>query len=259
MFAALDSLVLLVGPFLFVIQIALCIHIYRTGRPYWWMWIVFIGSLVGCIAYLLVEVLPAARVASPRLGKVSWWVPKSIRLKRARALVDETETVQNKLALAALLHECGEAAEAASIAGGCVAGVFKNDPEVIAEVVEYQLAVGKVDEADRLLAQADTTANRIARHRIELLRGRVRLARGEPEAARQQFESLLASALGEAPRYHLGEALLAAGRKGEAVALFTDITRKFRKSGKLWRQAEKRWFQAARKAIKEIEAGGTAP
>ena len=257
MFEAINNLFLLVGPFLFLVQIALCIHVYRTGRPYWWMLILFMGSLIGCLLYVLLEVLPEARVASPRLGRIDWWEPRSVRIRRARQLVDETETVQNKLALAALLHDCGETAEAETIASGCVGGVFKSDPEIIAEVAEYQLAVGKIDAAERLLGQADTTANRIARQRIELLQGRVLLARGDAAAARVRFEALLPTALGEAPRFHLAQALLALGRRDEAVSLLTDITRKFRKGGKLWRQAEKEWFKAARKALGELEAAGS--
>jgi len=66
---------------------------------------------------------------------------------------------------------------------------------------------------------------------------------------------LVPAALGEEPRYHLGQCLFRMGRREQARELFTDITRKYRKGGALWRRAEKNWFKAAQKALAEITAG----
>lgn len=164
---AVANLFLLVAPLSLLVQIALCVHVYKTGRPYWWMYILFMGSLLGCIAYVLVEILPDARRNSPRLIRTSWFVPKSIRLRRAREVVDESPTVENKLALAALLSDFDRTAEAEAIASECPTGVFKNAPQVIAEVVWYKLAVGKLTEAEQLLAQADTKFNKTAKARAK--------------------------------------------------------------------------------------------
>ena len=248
---SLENLFLLVAPFSLLIQIALCVHVHRTGRPYWWIWILFMGSLLGCIVYLLIEVLPDMRRNSPRLIRTSWFVPKSVRLRRAREVVDESPTVENKLALAALLSNFDRTAEAEAIAAECPTGVFKNDPQVIAEVVWYKLAVGKLTEAETLLAQADTKFNRTAKARIDLLQARVLLGHRKFDAARALLESLAAAALGEEPRYHLGICLLRMGRRDQARELLTDITRKYRKGGALWRRAEKNWFKAAKQALAE--------
>ncbi len=252
---AVANLFLLVAPFSLLIQIALCVHVYKTGRPYWWIWILLMGSLLGCIVYTLVEILPDARRNSPRLIRTSWLVPKGIRLRRAREVVDESPTVENKLALAALLSDLDRTAEAEEVAAECLTGVFKNDPQVIAEVVWYKLAVGKLTEAEQLLAQADTKFNKTAKARIDLLQARVLLGHRKFEAARALLETLVPAALGEEPRYHLGQCLFRMGRREQARELFTDITRKYRKGGALWRRAEKNWFKAAQKALAEIAAG----
>jgi len=251
---ALENLVLLVGPFSLLIQIALCVHVYRTGRPYWWIWILFVGSLLGCLAYLLIEIVPELRMRRPRLGVAGWLVPRSIRLRRAREVVDESPTVENKLALAALLADLDRTAEAEEIAAECPTGVFKNDPQVIAEVVCFKLAVGKIAEAGSLLDQADAKHNRTAKARLDLLRARVLLGQNECTAARALLESLVPAALGEEPRYHLGRCLLKMGSRDEARTLFADILHKYRKSGAIWRRAEKPWFKAAKQALAECAA-----
>ncbi len=251
---SLENLFLLLAPFSLLVQIALCVHVYKTGRPYWWMYILFMGSLLGCIVYVLVEILPDARRNSPRLIRTSWFVPKSVRLRRAREVVDESPTVENKLALAALLSDFDRTTEAEEIAAECPTGVFKHDPQVIAEVAWYKLAVGKLTEAEALLAQADTKFNKTAKVRIDLLQARVHLGHRRFDAARALLESLVPAALGEEPRYHLGICLLRMGHRDQARELLTDITRKYRKGGAIWRRAEKNWFKAAKQALAEIDA-----
>jgi len=252
------NLFLLIGPFSLLVQIALCIHVYKTGRPYWWIWILLMGSLLGCIVYTLIEILPDARRNSPRLIRTSWFVPKGVRLRRAREIVDESPTVENKLALAALLSDFDRTAEAEVIASECPTGVFKNDPQVIAEVAWYKLAAGKLTEAEQLLAQADTKFNKTAKARIDLLQARVILGHRKFDAARQLLESLVPTSLGEEPRYYLGLCLLRMGRRDQARELLTDITRKYRKGGAIWRRAEKNWFKAAKQALAESDTAQRA-
>ncbi|HLP09008.1 MAG TPA: hypothetical protein VK178_12650 [Opitutaceae bacterium] len=259
----LQRLFLLAAPFSLILQIALCVHVYKTGRPYWWIWIIFMGSLLGCVVYALVELLPDVKRNSPRLVRTSWLVPRSIRLRRAREVVEESPTVENKLALAALLSDLDRAAEAEAVAVECPSGVFKRDPEVIAEVAWYELAVGKLAESETLLDQADAKHNRVAKARLDLLRARVLLGKNDLAGAHALLVSLVPIVLGEEPRYHLGRCLAAMGRHAEARELFTDITRKYRKGGAIWRRAEKNWFKLARRALDELErlpppASGTA-
>ena len=58
MFSLLYNLLFLWGPVVLLVQIALCLHVYRTGRPYWWILVIIMGSLLGCIVYVLMEILP---------------------------------------------------------------------------------------------------------------------------------------------------------------------------------------------------------
>src|SRR5581483_6774170 len=127
----MHSALLLGGPFFFAIQIALCVHVYKTGRPYWWIWLLMMGSFLGCLIYFLIEVLPELRRSSRGMVKPSWFVPKSVMIRRARERLEETDTIAVRLELAELLFDAGEIAEAADTAAPAVSGVFKDDPQVI--------------------------------------------------------------------------------------------------------------------------------
>lgn len=129
---------------------------------------------------------------------------------------------------------------------------------MIAEVVWYKLAVGKNAEAEQLLAQANTKHNKHWKTHLDLLLARVRFAQGEFAAARRMFEVLVPTDLGEEPRYYLALCLLKLEQRDAALQLLTDITKKYRKGGVIWRRAEKNWFKAAKRAINEIQLADRA-
>ena len=43
---------------LWVLELALIIHVYKTGRPYWWIYILFIAPSIGGHAYVFIELVP---------------------------------------------------------------------------------------------------------------------------------------------------------------------------------------------------------
>src|SRR5262249_27964775 len=43
------------------LQIACAVHVVRSGRPLYWIWILFIGSYLAVIVYLIVAVIPDLR------------------------------------------------------------------------------------------------------------------------------------------------------------------------------------------------------
>ena len=57
-------------------QVALVVHIIKTGRDTKWVWIVVMLPLAGSIAYLLLEVLPD--VSNTRAGQAAGKKVKSV-------------------------------------------------------------------------------------------------------------------------------------------------------------------------------------
>ncbi len=87
----IQSLFLTVGPLSVILQIVLCVHVYRTGRPFWWIWLIMMGSLLGCLLYLFLEVLPDARRNNSRMMRLN------------RALHEKNEELEAALAKVNLL------------------------------------------------------------------------------------------------------------------------------------------------------------
>lgn len=233
-----------------LVQIGLMVHVFKTGRPYWWFWVLFSAPLIGGVVYFFVELLPERR-ASGDSGFFARLKPRSWRIRDARAVLEETPTVKTRLALAEELSDAGQPAEAHAVAAEALSGVFKDDPHTLAEVARYAIELSHWDEALSLLAKINTRADRMLALDVALLQGRALLGAGRHAEAETELRAAAERYVGEEPRYFLANTLRATRRETEAAALFQEIRTRYRKAGPAWRRSEKRWYRLATAALKQ--------
>ena len=71
-----------------LLQIACCVHVVRTGRPLYWVFILLVFSYLAVIVYFIAEVLPelrhnpSARRAAPRAASAPASIPNARSAKR---------------------------------------------------------------------------------------------------------------------------------------------------------------------------------
>jgi len=230
------------GQILWLFQIALIIHVYRTGRPYWWIWLLFSLPIVGGAAYLLIEVMPGWR--SPR-GLFHGMKPRKWRIVDLRQEVEESETVENRLKLAGELFAGGDVKGAHGVAVECLRGVFKDDPRTLFVVATYKHALGCNADALALLDKANLQRDRMLALEVERLRGDCLLELKQFAAAEAAYETIVGRYIGEAPRYGLAVVYENTGRLDEAITTWTDIRHRFRRASSAWRRTEKKWYKLA--------------
>lgn len=233
---------------LWILQIALVIHVYRTGRPYWWIWILFMAPLIGGLAYVVVELLPDFR--SPD-GLFYSLKPRKWRIADMREKLEESETITNRLALAEELFAGGETAEAHEVASECLKGVFKDDPRTLVDVARYKIALARHTEAYAILDKVDTTGNRMLGLELQVLRGDCLTAMERFQEAEEAYQSVVGRFIGEAARVGLALVFEKTGRNEEAVALWKDILKKFRKANPAWRRTERKWYKLAKTKLEK--------
>jgi hypothetical protein len=227
------------------------IHVLRTGRPYWWFWILLSAPLIGGLIYLFIEVLPENRGA----GSLSWLAalkPRSWRIREARRALEESDTVKARLTLAAELLEAGQGEEAHQIAVESLKGVFKDDPHTMAEVARYNVELARWGEALTLLDRVNVRADRMLAMQVTFLKGRALLGLERFEEAEQCFREIEGRYIGAAPHYYLACALQATDRTSEAVQIWRDMRVRFRKAGPAWRRTERPWYKLATERLKEL-------
>ncbi len=85
-----------------LVQIALIVHVFRTGRNTLWVLAIGLLPLAGSLAYILVEILPDQFGSGARRvnGGLSRWIDPERRLRRARTEVEVSGNVDARRRLA---------------------------------------------------------------------------------------------------------------------------------------------------------------
>ena len=235
------------GPVIWLMQLGLIVHAIRTGRPYWWIWVLIMVPGLGGLAYVLVEVMPGIR--SPR-GFLRALKPRKWRIAELRKRLEESETVVNRMNLAEALFEAGEFQEAHDVGAASLTGIFKNDPRTLTEVARYTLALGHFAEAYEILKKVDLTGNKMLGLELRLLMGDALSGLGRDAEAEAAYLSLEGSYIGEAPHAGLASLYDKTGRPEEAGRLWKEIVDRNRRAGPAWRRTERRWYTLAVSRLK---------
>jgi hypothetical protein len=133
-------------------------------------------------------------------------------------------------------------------------GVFRDDPLTQAAVARHKVDTARWAEALALLDQINVKADRMLALEVALLRARALLGCQRWPEAEGVLRSLQGQLIGEEPRYFLALALQGLGRPNEAIDLWRDILKRYRKGGPAWRRSEKRWFRLAQQRLEETKA-----
>jgi hypothetical protein len=139
-----------IGALYLFLAIGLAVHAMKSGRPYWWLYIILFVPPLGPIAYVLFELLPElahtrrAREVRVNIGTIldpdrEW-----------RERVQMAELVDSVDAKRGLAEECmrkGRWDDAVSLLHAAGQGVFADDPAVLVSLAEAQLGAGNAKDA----------------------------------------------------------------------------------------------------------------
>jgi len=234
-----------------LIQACFIYHVFKTGRPYWWAFVILTVPLLGCLIYYLVEVFPNSqehRAVRKTARKVAQAMAPDAEFVRRIEEVETCGSVENKAALA---EEClGRAmtAEALRLYEQCLIGPYAKDPKLRFGLVQACLA-------DQHWARALEAVDVLARDHpdfrtseIALLRARALEGAGEIDAARAAFEKLLPGFVGLEARYRYAMLLQSAGRSDQARAQLEAII-EHAKRFRIKHEEEQEWVAAARRGL----------
>lgn len=247
-----DPMFSIVWPMSLIVQIACIIHVVKTGRPYWWIYVIFCFPVAGLAAYIFLEVKPQWN----RLNfQAMLWNFKSSRerIEIRRQILHESSTIKNRLALADEFQAAGQHDEECRVVAEGLAGPFKDDVQLLMRLAQAQLDAGRPAEARQILARTAPERSSDSQHQFSLLKARVAGSLGHAAEAEREFQSLTAKKKSEGPRFYYAEYLLKSGaaeRRSEALATLKDILHQYRRGTSVWRHQERRWFYAAKQLLK---------
>jgi len=234
-----------------IVSIALAVHVVRTGRELFWLWIILVFQPLGGIVYFLAIVLPelTGGPAARKLGGAARAALEPQREYRAaKAACDETPTVRNQSRLAHAAAALGRHEEAERLYAEAAQGIHAEDPALLLGRAGALLELGRGPEAlavlERLTAapEGHTPAATLAFGRAYEAVGRTE----EAEAAYQDAAERLPGfeGLGRYAAY-----LARHGRRDEARVWVVEMDKRLAKLAPQFRREARHWRDHAARAL----------
>ncbi|WP_297511235.1 hypothetical protein [uncultured Caulobacter sp.] len=234
----------------FLIAIALCVHVVRTHREMYWLWIILAFQPVGGIVYFVAVIAPelfGGRTARKMGQAARKALDPQREYREARQAVDDAPTVANRVRLAVAATELGKHAEAERLYADSLTGMYADDAQLLLGRANALIELNRPAEALPLLEKLGEQPNAGRTPHTMLALGRVYHALGREEQA--------ATALSWAADHYPGFEGIAryavflaqTGRKDEARAQLVEIEKRLSKTHAHFRKEAKSWrdFAAA--------------
>jgi len=241
----------IIGAIVVLIQFCFAFHVLKTGRPYWWLFVVMAFPVMGCIIYYFVEVFPGSR-EHRRANKAARTLARVLQpdadLKKRVEELEICGSVDNKIALAAECMNHQMYAEAARLYESCLDGAYSSDGVILFGLAGAAVEAGDWDKASTAIARLKADAAKLRPLERRLLEARVLEGRGENDAAIAVFRELVPAFVGLEARYRYGSLLLRLGKHEAAMEMFNDVVKHAKRLDSSIEE-EEQWASAAKKAI----------
>ncbi len=180
----------ILGSIHILIALFFAVHAMRSGRPMYWLIILFSFPMLGSLVYFFAEYLPASKMQRG-VKKVSNVAIKLLdptrELREARQAFELTPTVQNRMRLAAALDGAGEYAEAVEQFDACLNGPFAGDAEVCFGAAKAKFHNQQPHLAIPLLQDLRAKNNSFRPEELSVLLAKSYAASGDQASAKTEF------------------------------------------------------------------------
>ena len=137
-----------------LVQIALVVHVMKTGRPTYWIFILLIMPGIGAAAYFIVELLPEL-TSGPGARRAARGFRKTFSpgadLKQRQLEHKMSGSVDAARHLAQELAENGQYAEAIGHYESALTGIYEHDPDLMLGLAQAQFANDDAESCKRTL------------------------------------------------------------------------------------------------------------
>jgi hypothetical protein len=237
------------------LQIACCVHVVRTGRPLYWIFILLVFPFLGMLIYFIAEVLPELR-NGPGARRVVRKVKERIDPEREKRNASRqfglSDTQANRRRLAEESLRSGDFQQAAELFHGALKGLYETDPEMMMGLAKAQFGLGQPQQARQTL-DALIAANPDYRSKDgHLLYARAVEASGDASAALHEYENVVQGYPGEEARMRYGLLLVRNGDTRKAKEIFNEILIRSAASPKYYQREQREWIDAAKRELASL-------
>jgi hypothetical protein len=238
-----------------IVSIALAVHVVRTGRELFWLWIILIFQPIGGLVYFLAIVLPELTrgPGAQRLGSQARAALDPMReYREAKTACEETPTVRNRSRLAAAAAELGRHEEAERLYAEAAQGIHAEDPALLLGRANALLELGRFQDAVQVieLIPGGETVDPLAPAAVLAL-GRAHEGLGHAAEADAAYAEAVQRMAGFEAFGRYAAFMARHGRANEAAQMLAEMDKRLTKLAPQFRKEGRRWRDLAAKALAE--------
>jgi hypothetical protein len=240
---------------IYLIQIGLIVHVLRTGRNMYWVFILIIAPGIGGLAYVIVELMPdlmndwRARSAIRGVRKT---LDPGADLRHRQQQHKLSGSVDAARHLANELIDSGRYREAIEHFQNALTGLYEYDPNLMLGLARAQFANEQYEDARNTLDSLIEKNPDFRSPEGHLLYARAVEACGDDEKALGEYEVVVQSFAGAEARLRYGLTLERLGRNEDALAEFEELVTSAELAPRHYRKMQRQWINGAKSGIKRI-------
>lgn len=237
-----------------LLQVLMAAHAIKTGRNWYWVWIIMGFPVVGAMVYFFVEVMPEANGANFTLNFDSLLnlILPGRELKTLEAQVELTHTVENKMALASYYVRKNQPEKAIEIYQSCLQGSFQDNGDLLLDLSVAQYNAGRFHDAVATLQRLNDKKPAYEQIRRELLYARAIDGTGQTAEAKVLFEKIAEKYGGEEASCCLASILEKLGEKDRARAIYQEVVKRTKNLPYHHRKLQMEWIGMAKSGLKRL-------
>ena len=235
-----------------IVQVALIIHVVKTGRNQIWIWVLALLSLPGAIAYIAVEILPElfrSRTAQRTARGLRKAVDPGRDLRRYESEARVASNVASRQRYAEELVRHQRYDEAIAQYREALTGLYEHDPNLMQGLAQAQFGKGDAAAARATLDELIQRNPEFRSPAGHLLYARALEAEGNVPKALEEYAVLAPSYPGAEASVRYAQLLLAQGRRAEAQKVARELLEQARIAPGHYRRAQRPWLDAAQRLL----------
>ena len=241
-----------IGLLTLAVQVLCAVHVARTGRPYWWIYLIIFVPLLGVMVYVGAELLPdflGGRRARLAASGVANFLDPGRGLREAMRRKEIAPSIQNKTALAEEYLAAGQPACSASLYRETLTGIHSTDPTLMLGLARALFANGEARETRATLERLRAANPEYSSAEGHLLYARSLELQDKADAALYEYAALVNYYPGQEARYRYALLLKKTGRSAEARRLLKEICQAIEYGPRYQYREQREWYDLARREL----------
>lgn len=238
-----------------LIQIGLIIHVVRTGRPPFWVFVILFVPGIGSIAYCIVELLPElsnSLAARRTMRGVRKTLDPGGGLRQRKLEHRLSGSVDAARHLAGELMDSGRYAEAIDHYQSALTGLYEHDPDLMLGLSQAQFGNGDAEACKQTLELLKEKNPDYRSSDGHLLYAKALEQYGDLPAAEKEYAAVSAYYSGAEARVRYAQLLEKLQKADAAWAEYADILASAELAPTHFKKAQKKWIAAAKSALARL-------